>query len=370
MNNKKIQLQLFTRLELQKAGETFIWPEDNQMSLMPRECWQLILTNPEHREDLPVAGIALLGGKRVAVVALINRPLRFREKDYVCLWDYNFYSDLTCQNYGAGGLLLRKILTSLKQKKIILASYGATPSANKVYTALRMQSAGRVNRYVMPLRIRSIFRRFLFEHSVIDKLAFPLDLSLQVGLKLISFLVSVRNTENQFKFIAIEEFNFDDFPIKMLDGPCPYLKRSQDILNWTLCYARAIEGAEIEVMEMKDNNDVLYGYYIARIANHEQLGSQGFKNVRLFRVLDIVVQPDAYATQAMINYIVKQALAKNCDFIELITSNPVIIEFSKKIGFITSNGYDLFFSAGISDLDSIDAKGWYLTMMEAEAAYY
>ncbi len=370
MTDKKLQFQLFTRMELEKAGEAFIWPSDGQMSIMPRECWQLILTNPEHREDLPVAGIALLGSKRVAVVALICRPLRWQKKEYTCLWDYNFYSDSTSRNYGAGGLLLRKILYLLKQKNILLASYGATPAANKVYTALRMHSAGRVNRYVLPLRITPIIRRFLLDHSVIDWLALPLDYCLQVGIKVISYIGGIKNTDNRFKFIVKENVGYDDFANKILDDSGPYLKRSQDMLNWMLHYARAIEGTEIVVMEMKDLDGVLHGYYIARIANYEQLGSQGFKNVRLFRVLDIVVQPDGNATQAMMNDIIKQAFAKKCDFIEMITSNPVIRKLSQKTGFITSNGYDLYFTAGISCLDSIEVNDWYLTMIEAEAAYY
>ena len=332
--------------------------------IIPAECWQLIKNNPDIVSDLPVAGVAKLNEKVVSSVAIVHRPILWRGHRYACAWDYSFYTDPRYQQYGAGGLILRKVLRALRARKVRLASLGATPDANRVYRSLGMSHQQDISRYVLPLRSGVILNRYLPIPIVASILEVPLNACISLAMSsLLFFRGGARITE------SVHESVGEGLERLVCDKQLAHLSRSEEHINWIIEYARQFPHEEIKLVTIQDENMCVSGYYLARVGVHSSLGSSEFKNVRLFRVLDAIVENNADVCSALVRSVVNHAKKSKCDVVEVINSDEKLTKACRRLGFISSGVYSFYLSQVKDGLADAAARDWHLAMLESENSF-
>ncbi len=365
----KTEFETFTRPELEERGEAFLWPADPAaVELMPGAIWELVRSHPDLAADVPVATALSIDGVRVASMALISQPLRIGGREYPCVTGHSLFSHPDRRAAGVGGLLLRELLAHLAARNLPFSAYGATPYANRLMTALRMANVGLAARWVMPLRSGPILRR----HVRSAPLAWAAAACANPLLRSWSLLQRARLRPSAAGLSLEEVDSFGDVPeVDAAGAPRAHVRRGCAYLNWKLRFVRRNPAVRGRAFRVLDGSGATAGHFLLRVATHERVGSQEYRDVRVCRVLDLARPASDEAARSAVYHLLRLAARERADVLEVLTSDPHIGAACRSAGFRRSNGYELMISrtkALPEEAYSLD--NWFLTMVESESAFF
>jgi hypothetical protein len=305
----------------------------------------------------------------VATITLINQSIQLGGREYPCLWGYSFFSHPDFRSPGMGGLLIKELLVALKKRGIAFAAYGATPVATSLLEKLGMVNSGQAPRYLLPLRADPITQLYL-SNKYLQYLATPvLNNGMQVWSTLL--LALFHSAAKSFQLVEKQEFD-SDLSFLSSRGHTSQIrcKRSALLLNWKLNNARTFTKAEYKIFYVFDDKGLQVGYFVIRIATYDEVGRKKFRNVRICRVLDMVVTTGTRPISAIFYFLLKIATSMGCDVLEIISTDNKVRTFCQKFGFLTSNGYSLVVTESENYPSEIfDINSWFLNMIESEPAF-
>jgi len=360
--------ETFTRQELEGCGSEFLWPEEPAVALLPPSIWELVRTHPDQAADLPVATALSIDGVRVASMALISQPLRIGDREYPCLTGHSLYSHPDRRAGGVGGLLLRELLPHLAARGLPFSAYGATPYANRLMTALRMVDVGLARRWVMPLRSGPIMRRHL-SSAPLAWAASALGDPLLRAWSLVQ-RARLRPSASGESLHEVDSFTGTGDLVPR-DAPHVHVRRSGAFLDWKMRFVRHDAAVQARAYRVRDASGRDAGHFLLRIATHERVGSQEYRDVRICRVLDLAMPASAEAARASIYHVLRIAARERADVLEVLTTDPHIGAACGSAGFRASNGYELLLSRteGLPQ-EAYSIDHWFLTMVESESAFF
>jgi hypothetical protein len=316
---------------------------------------------------MPVAATVSMDGKRVARIGLIQLGIEARGRTFPCLTGHGLLSHPDVRAPGIGGLLMRQMFDALKARGIAFAAYGATPYANRLMIALRAAPVGIAPRWLLPLRSGPIVRRRL-GNGVAAKVA---TLAGDAALKGWSFAQRARLRPAAKGYAMVEREAISSVPdVDPPDAPRVRFRRTPAILNWKRDFARLDGTARVRAFSVVDGNGRDVACFLVRVATHGHVGSQGYKDVRICRVLDLLVPPSDEIARVALLALLRVAASERADVLELLTADARVGGLCRSIGFRQSNGYDLVVTRtdGLPD-EVFDMSRWFLMMMEGEPAF-
>lgn len=362
------KIQILTFDDVKSQGENFLWPKDGSMMLMPHATWQMIESNPDHPPEIPVAACLTLDDRRVATVTFANQAIQFGRKEYPCLWLHALESHPKVRSAGLGGMFLKQVLRALGNHNTLFASYGATPVAVRLFKALRMVDVGLVPRYVLPIGASAIVRRYV-PTRLFRGLA---TVVLKFGLHAYTRYLLSHLRHSAKKFQLVEKDCFEGWELHSSLPEDKYgLKRTEKILNWKLAFARSITGVKTKVYYVIDGDGAQVAHMMLRVATHEKVGSQGFRDARMCRVLDLITNGTNETIAATFYFLLRLCAEERCDFLEIITTDNAVRRICESLHFIQSSGYN-FLITRQNDLpeECFAIQSWFLNMMESDPAFF
>ena len=362
------EFELFTLGQLQQAGPEFLWPNDRtQVSVLSESLWKLAQSNPEHPPDMPVSATVSMDGKRVARIGLIQLGIEVGGNTFPCLTGHGLLSHPDVRAPGVGGLLMRQMFEALKARRIAFAAYGATPYANRLMTALRTVTVGTAPRWLLPLRSDPVVRQ-RFGDGTGSRLA---SLAGNVALRGWSIVQRARLRPAAKGLTVAERESIASIPdVDATGAPRVRFRRTPHILNWKRDFARLDVTARVRAFHIVDDNGRDVGCMLVRVATHAQVGSQQYKDVRICRVLDLLIPPSDDVARVALLGLLRIAASERADVLELLTTDARVSALCRSIGFRQSNGYDLLITRtdGLPE-EVFDMNRWFLTMIEGEPAF-
>ncbi len=364
----KTEFETFTRQEVAERGEAFLWPPDPAVALMPPSIWELVRTHPDLPADLPVATALSIDGVRVASMGLISQPLRIGGRVVPCLTGHSLYSHPDRRAGGVGGLLLRELLKNLAGRGLPFSAYGATPYANRLMTALRMVNVGLSPRWVIPLRSGPILRSRLGSVPLARVAAVAVDPLLRAWslVQRARYRPSAAGhaLEEVDSFAALRDFGLPETPLV-------HVRRDAAYLDWKMRFARHDAAVRARAFRVVDESGRGAGHFLVRVATHERVGSQEYRDVRICRVLDLAMPSSADGARAAVYHLLRVAARERADVLEVLTTDARIGSACRSAGFRRSNGYEMLISrtAGLPDA-AYAIDNWFLTMVESESAFF
>ncbi len=235
-------------------------------------------------------------------------------------------------------------------------------------TALRMARVGLAPRWLLPLRTGPIVRKYAGT-SVLPRVA-----AMAADLPLRAFAGAQRaRLKPATKGYALEErAAFTSVPPIDDPGAPPrmHVGRTPAFLDWKRDFVLHDASARAGAYCVVDGAGHDVACFLLRIATHPKVGSQRFEDVRIARVLDLLVPPSDEVARVVIYYLLRLAAQERADVLEVLTSDARIGGLCRAIGCRRSNGYELMLSRS----DSLPPEAyaydrWFLTMVESEAAF-
>lgn len=364
-----IQLQALTLHELREKGERFLFPGGGVPDLIPKRMWKLVETNPDHPADLPVAACLLADGKRASSITLPNQTILFRGKSYPCLWGH-LWTDLEGNPLpGAGGLFLHQLVRLLVKQGVGFAATGPTVTAARVMERLGIKRVAFCPRFVLAVRADALARRVMRNH-VFAKAGW---LPLSAGTSAWTAWARRRlaTDASAFQRRDLDSWNGD---LRVLEknprADYIHVDRSADFVAWKENFLRwSSPGTTPRAFSLLRGSEPA-GYVNMRCGVHETLGSMGFENARLLRVMDCVTDgPEA--TAAAVYYVIEMARETRCDFVEIVSNDPWLMRVARYAKLRESNGMAVYLCSpdGWPREFQEEPALWNIGLMESDGAF-
>ena len=364
-----IEISEFTLQELLARGEDFLFPGGDTPDLIPRRMWNLVKANPDHPSDLPVAACLLVDGIRAASVTLPNQTVHFRGQSYPCLWGH-LWAELPGNPMpGAGGLLLHQLVRRLTKRGVGFAATGPTESAVKVIKRLGIKRVAFCPRYVLAVGAGAVTRK-LIKSRALEKAGV---LAIGAGVGAWSRLASqrLRHDAGAYRRIDLDSWNAD---MRILDSNprAGHIRvdRSAEFVGWKEAFSHWSAPAMTTRAFSLQRDGEPAGYVNLRHGVHNKLGSMGFENARLLRVMDCITDgPEA--TAAAVYHSIDIARETKCDFIEFVTNDAWVTQAARQATLRESNGMSVFLLKPEGWPSEIDEEPdlWNIGLMESDGAF-
>jgi hypothetical protein len=364
-----MELQTFTLDELLEKGDRFLFPGDGTPDLIPRRMWKLVQANPDHRPDLPVAACLLADGKRAASITLPNQTIRFHGEAYPCLWGHLWAVLEGNPLPGAGALFLHQLVRRLIEQGVGFGATGPNRTAVAVMERIGYKRVAFCPRYVLAVGSDAVSRK-VTGNRALGKAA-----SLPVGVGLAAWTTWARRRLSReasaFRRRDLASWN-EDLRVLDKDPRADYIHvgRSPEFVAWKENFLRwSAPDATPRAFSLLRGNEPA-GYVNMRCGEHKNLGSMGFENARLLRVMDCVTDgPEA--TAAAVYHVLGIARETRSDFVEFVSNDPWLVQVARYAKLKESNGMAVYLRAPEGwprELED-DPALWNIGLMESDGAF-
>lgn len=116
-----------------------------------------------------------------------------------------------------------------------------------------------------------------------------------------------------------------------------HVGRSAEFVAWKESFSRWSAPDMTPHAFSLSRGDEPAGYVNMRFGVHERLGSMAFEDARLLRVMDCMTDSPR-ATAAALYHVIGIAREMRCDFVEIVSSDPWLIQAARHANLRESNG--------------------------------
>lgn len=335
-----IELQTWTLDELRERGEEFLFPGGGVPDLIPRRMWKLVEANPDHRPDLPVAACLVVDGRRASSITLPNQTIWFGGEPYPCLWGHLWMNVEGNPLPGAGFILMQQLVRRLTELGVGFAATGPTRTAARILERLGVKRVAFCPRYVLAVGSGAVSRRVV-GGGLIGRAA---SLPLGVGAAAWTAWARLRSAGDAraYRRRDLHSWN-EDLRVLEKDPRADYVHvgRSAEFVAWKESFSRWSAPDMTPHSFSLSRGDEAAGYVNMRFGVHDRLGSMGFENARLLRVMDCVTDGPR-ATAAALYHVIGIAREMRCDFVELVSNDPWLIRAARHAKLKESNGMAVY----------------------------
>ena len=328
-----------------------------------------MVVKSDHPPDLPVAACLLVDGVRAASVTLPNQTIHFRGQTYPCLWGH-LWAELPGNPMpGAGGLLLHQLVRRLTKRGVGFAATGPTESAVKVIKRLGIKRVAFCPRFVLAVGAGAVTRK-LVKNRALEKAGF---LAIGAGVGAWPKLARhrLRREAKAFRRVDLDSWDED---LRILESnpreEYIHVGRSPEFVSWKEAFSHWSAPAMSTRAFSLQRDDEPAGYVNLRYGVHARLGSMGFENAKLLRVMDCITGgPEA--TAAAFFHTIDIARETKCDFIEFVTNDAWVARAARQATFKESNGMSVFLLKPEGWPREIDDEPdlWNIGLMESDGAF-
>jgi len=332
----QIEFETWTLDELRERGEEFLFPGGGVPDLIPPRMWKLVAANPDHRPDIPVVACLLVDGKRASSISLPNQTLWFRGEPYPCLWGHLWRNLEGNPMPGAGFLLMQKLVRRLMELGVGFAATGPTKLAARILERLSVNEVAFCPRFVLAVGAGAVSRKVIGDGLLAKAGAVPLG----VGVAAWTYWARQR-LAGAARAYQRRDLDSWDGDLRVLDkhpkSDFIHVGRSPEFVAWKEDFSRWSAADMTPLAFSLSRGGEAAGYVNLRHGVHARLGSMGFEDARLLRVMDCVTD-SPQATAAALYHVIGIARELRCDFVELVSNDPWLMQVATHANLRESNG--------------------------------
>ena len=364
-----IELQTWTRDELLERGEEFLFPGGDVPDLIPWRMWKLVEANPDHPRDLPVVACLFADGKRASSITLPNQTLWFRGTGYPCLWGHLWTNLEGNPLPGAGFLLMQKLVRRLMELGVGFAATGPTKLAARILGKLGARRVAFCPRYVVAVGAAAVSRKVMGSPTMAKAGSLPLGAGVAAWATLARLRLAA--DARAYRRRDLSSWN-EDVGVLEKSPKADYIHvgRSADFVAWKESFSRWSAPDMTPRAFSLYRGDEPAGYVNMRFGVHERLGSMAFENARLLRVIDCVTD-SPQATAAALYHVIGIAREMRCDFVELVSNDPWLVQVAQRAKLRESHGMEVYIrcpDGWPSELHE-EPTLWNVGLMESDGAF-